>query len=35
MFFKGYFLPVLPKAVIRIQPEVYDGAFFAKIVNDF
>ena len=31
----GYFLTVLPKALFRIQPKVYGGAFFAKIVHDF
>ena len=29
------FLLVLPRAVIKTQPKVYGGAFFAKIVNDF
>ena len=28
------FLTVLPKAVFRAQPKVYDGAFLNK-VNDF
>ena len=29
------FLTVSPRAVFRTQSKVYDGAFFAKIVNDF
>ena len=35
IFLNGYFLTVLPRAILRTQPKVYGGAFFAKIVNKF